>query len=190
MKKIKTSGGFTLAELLIGVILTGLITTAGFKFYVSMHNSSISQQEVTDIQQTSRACLDDISKTLRMAGYKIGSHIPYLVNGDSLYVFFNGSQPVDTVLYFLENYTKAELHYLDDFPQGFVPRKLMKKVNSSNPDKFAGMINDITYTVHSPSRVEILIDVQSSKADEDFASTSGYRMYSTGETISIRNLNL
>jgi hypothetical protein len=190
MKKIKSCLGITLTEVLIGLFMTTLMAAAGFKFYIAMHNSSLTQEEVTDIQQTSRACLDDISKTLRMAGYKLGGHVPYLVNGDSLYVFFSETQPVDTVLYFLEDYTVSDLSNLEDFPSGFVPRKLMRRINHATPEQFAGMVNDIVYTVHSPSRIEISIDIQSSKADEDYASNHGYRMYTTSETVSIRNLNL
>jgi hypothetical protein len=190
MKKIKSCRGITLTEVLIGLFLTTLMAAAGFKFYISMHNSSLSQEEVADIQQTSRACLDDISKNLRMAGYKIGSHVPYTINGDSLYVFFNGTQAVDTILYFLDYYTVSELDNLNDFPNGLVPKKLMKKVNSSAPEMFAGMINDIVYTIESPSRIQIAIDVQASKADEDFASNSGYRLYTTSETVTVRNMNL
>ena len=57
MNKLFTSKGYTLIELLIALFLTGVITTAGFHFYVKMHNSALTQEEISDMQQKSRASL-------------------------------------------------------------------------------------------------------------------------------------
>ena len=112
MRKLKCSKGYTLIELLISLFITGLLVAAGMKFYVSMHNQALAQEEISYMQQNARSCLQEVSKSLRMAGYKIGSHPAYRINGDSLYVFYNDSQPVDTVLYYLEDYTTSELPWI------------------------------------------------------------------------------
>jgi hypothetical protein len=61
-------------------------------------------------------------------------------------------------------------------------------VNSAYPEVFSELIKDITFTVLNSSTVEVLIEVQTSKADEDFASDRGFRTYTSLESINIRNL--
>ena len=187
MKTIKCTSGFTILELLIAMLITGIVAASGFQFYVTMHNQTLAQEDVSDMQQTLRASLMEISKTVRMAGYKIGSHIPYLINGDSLYVFFNGTQPVDSVLYYLADYGEGELGVAYE-QEGMTPRKLMKKINSSHPVVFSEYINDITFVPVNSSTLEVILIVQTSRADEDFAQNGGFRTCTNTETITMRNI--
>lgn len=190
MKRLRNNNGFTVTELLICMFMTGIMAAAGFNFYISMNNQTLAQEEISDIQQTTRASLEDISKNLRKAGYRIGSHPAYTVSNDSLYVFYNDTRPVDSILYYLDDFEDDELPANVNYPNGLIPRKLMKQVNGNAPVLFAEYINDIQFIVHSPSLVEVILEVQSSKADEDFSSDQGYRVYAANEMVSIRNLNL
>lgn len=190
MKRLRTNHGYTIIELLIALFMTGLISMAGFQFYVAMHNSTIVQEEVSEMQNNCRASLDDIIRNLRMAGYRVGGHVPYSINGDSLCVYYLDSASIDTVLYYLASYTTSELATLPSYPDGLVPRKLMKQENGAAAAVFSDYIHDITYTAVSSSTVEVTLEVQSSRPDEGFAENEGYRILSATETVNLRNLML
>ncbi len=71
VNKISGTGGFTLLELLIALALTGFVTAAIFKLYVSQHKHYITQTDVADIQQGARAAIGEMSRQIRMAGYQL-----------------------------------------------------------------------------------------------------------------------
>jgi len=190
MKRLHNNKGFTISEVLIAVFITGVLAAAGFEFYISMHNQTLAQEEISDMQQASRASLQDIAKTLRMAGYRVGAHDAYQINGDSLRVFYNGTNPVDTIMYFLADYAYDELQGIPAFQTGSVPKKLMKQVNSNNAEIFADYIHNISFTALTSSTVQVSIEVQASHPDEDYTYNGGYRTYSALETVSLRNVAL
>jgi prepilin-type N-terminal cleavage/methylation domain-containing protein len=190
MNRLRKTQGYTLIELLIALIATGIIATAGFQFYVKMHNSTMAQEEISDMQQSSRASLERISKSIRMAGFKIGSHPAYRINGESLYVFASISQPVDTILYFLADYDNTELVGVDSLDASVRPRKLMIQVNSGAAEVFADNIHSMHFRVINPTTLYVALTVQPSKSDESFASNEGYRMYTANERVKMRNLGI
>lgn len=190
MNRLRKTHGYTLIELLIALIVTGIIATAGFEFYVKMHNSTLSQEQISDMQQSSRASLERISKSIRMAGFKIGSHPAYHINGESLFVFASISQPVDTILYFLGDYDNSELTNVDSLDASVRPRKLMIQVNGGTPEVFADNIHSMRFRVVNPTTIEVALTVQPLKPDETFAQNEGYRMYTANERVKMRNLGI
>jgi prepilin-type N-terminal cleavage/methylation domain-containing protein len=190
MRFFANSRGYTLAELLISLFITGLLATAGFQFYIKMHNSTLTQEQVSEMQQSSRASMQEMSRVLRMAGYKLAAHVPYRINGDSLYVFYRDAAAIDTVLYFLQNYTEYEVVLPDSLDQSLRPKKLMKQVNSQFAQVFADNINDMSFAVVNPSTIEITLTVQPLKADEDLHTNSGFRTYTAVERVKLRNLGI
>ena len=75
-KKINSSDGFTLVELIITMLLAGIISISIFSAYKAQQRSYIVQDQVTEMQQRIRAGLQIMVKELRMAGYN-----PNLVAG-------------------------------------------------------------------------------------------------------------
>ena len=179
--------GFTLLEMLIAIAITSVIATAGFNFYVSMHNTTMSQQDISDMQQVSRSCLDEITNTLRMAGYKLpAGSSPYRIAADSLLVYFSSTKPVDTVLYYLApNDTLG-----GSAPEGWKPMYLMRKINSESASIYADVLNNVTYTVINPGTIEVAVTSQTTKADESWPQNNGYRSFTSTERVTIRNLGL
>ncbi len=190
MNRLRNTRGYTLIELLIALIITGIIATAGFQFYVKMHNSTMSQEEISEMQQSSRVSLERISKSIRMAGFKIGSHPAYRINGESLFVFASISQPVDTILYFLADYDNAELIGADSLDASLRPRKLMIQINGGTPEIFADNIRTMHFRVVNPTTLEVTLTVQPLSPDETFADNDGYRMYTANERVKMRNLGI
>ena len=190
MKRSGNNRGYTLLEVLIGLFLTGLIAAAGFEFYATMHNQRIVQEDISDMQLNARNSLQEIVQTLRMGGYKIGTHPAFQVTGDSLYVFYSETQAVDTTLYYIEDYTTSELSRLDEAPSGLEPRKLMKKVNSDAPAIMADFIRAVRYNVIDSGTIQIALVTQASQPHEDYTSNYGYRLYVATERVNLRNIVL
>lgn len=189
MDRLKENRGYTLLEVLIATFITAVVAAAGFEFYVKMHNQTLTQQEISDMQQTSRAALHEIAGTLRKAGFKLSGHPAYQISGDSLSVFFSETQAVDTVIYYLQQFN-AEGVNNPQLPDGFQPRILMKKVNSEYPVYFANLVRTLIYNAVDSATVEISLEVQPSKPDEDYAYNEGVRTFTVTETVHLRNLSL
>lgn len=75
MKKLtnilKQVRGASLLEMLIALAITGVVTLAVFKAYITQHRHYIVQEDVTEIQQNARAAIDEITRHVRMAGYDL-----------------------------------------------------------------------------------------------------------------------
>lgn len=171
-------------------MITAIISAAGFEFYIKMHNQALTQEEISNMQQASTACLQELVKTTRKAGYMIGNHVPYVINGDSIYVFFRETQAVDTVLYYLEDYCDGELSGNVSYPDAQRPRKLMRKINGETPCIFSDNINDITINAPSATSITIHLVAQTMTPDEDYPHNGGFRYYPSSELIVLRNLKL
>jgi prepilin-type N-terminal cleavage/methylation domain-containing protein len=61
--------GFSLVELLIALLIMGVVTTAVFKTYINQHENYLIQEDVSVIQQSARASIDELSRQIRMAGF-------------------------------------------------------------------------------------------------------------------------
>ena len=191
MKKLHNNRGYTLLEILIALFLTGIIAAAGFEFYITMHNQQIVQEDISDMQLNSRNSLHEVVKSLRMAGYKMSDTLPYFqINGDSLYVFYSETQPVDTVLYYLDDYTLSEFSRIDEAPVGLEPRKLMKKVNGAPAAIYADYVRVWRLKAIDSATVEVALVTQAPQPDEDFTSNYGYRLHIAHERVNIRNAAL
>lgn len=131
--------------------------------------------------------MSDMHKTLRMAGYKITGHPFFEINGDSLSIYYSDTQPVDTIIYFLQEFSNAE--YLDypGLPAGTKMFKLMKQFNNSAPSIFTNFISDISFTAVDAANVDISITAHASRSDDAYKINGGYHIYTLAERVNIRN---
>ncbi|MFH1700298.1 MAG: hypothetical protein ABIE07_06890 [Candidatus Zixiibacteriota bacterium] len=190
MKKITNSRGTTVAEVLIALLITGIVSAAAFNFYIKVQGQTLAQGNISDMQQNSRASLQEIVKALRTAGYKVGAHDSYAIVGDSLYVFTSITQPVDTIIYYLQPYTTYEYPAIAKLREPLHPKKLMKKVNSGAAEIFSDFINDIDFTAVTANTIEVVVKVQSENPDLDYQDNEGYRIYTSAERVLIHNMTL
>ena len=65
----KKKSGFTLIEILIGMVLTSIVSIGIFQAYNSQQRSQIAQQQSVDMQQNIRAAMMIMTKDIRTAGY-------------------------------------------------------------------------------------------------------------------------
>lgn len=99
--RVRGERGTTLIELMIALALTGVITLVIMKTYVTQHENYLTQDDVAVMQQSSRACLDEMTRQIRMAGHKVPMGLNALVAGDTdpdtLEVVYQGDE-VETFL--------------------------------------------------------------------------------------------
>jgi Tfp pilus assembly protein PilW len=81
--RLKSLSGFSIIEVMIALLLTGIITTAAFKAYVTQHKNYMVQDDVTDIQQSARAAIGELTKQIRMAGYQLPYGLPSIIPGNA-----------------------------------------------------------------------------------------------------------
>ena len=61
--------GFTLVELLIAMVISGIVGTAIYTAYQSQVRMSAAQEQITEMQQSIRSTLHMMVNEIRMAGY-------------------------------------------------------------------------------------------------------------------------
>ena len=81
--KLRGIRGTSLLEVLVALAITGVVTMAMFKAYVTQHRQYLVQEEVADIQQNVRASIEEISKHVRMAGYELPLGLEPIVPGNT-----------------------------------------------------------------------------------------------------------
>jgi len=106
IKKLKTVSGITLAEILIALVLTGILSAVMFKIYINQHHVWLIQDRVIDMQQNARAAMDELTRQLRQAGYELPNGLPpleaYDTNPDTIIIHYNGEAscqaPIDKAM--------------------------------------------------------------------------------------------
>jgi len=82
-KPIRNNIGMSLIEVLVALLLTGLVTTAVFKLYITQHKNWNTQGDITDMQQNARAAIDELTRQIRMAGHQLPLGIDGVVGFDT-----------------------------------------------------------------------------------------------------------
>lgn len=190
MKLNRQTAGFTIIEILVAVLISGTVITAGFQFYANMHGAALSQMDISEMQHLSRNSIEEISRSLRMAGFRVPSgHPPYQVSGDTLAIYFRNVQPVDTILYYLDEFTSSEYAQVPGLPTGQKLYKLMKKSNSGAAAVYADFVSSINYVTASTKSLAVTITILAGRKDHSYPMNNGFRKYTFGITVEMRNLS-
>ena len=184
-------GGFTLTELLVAMAIAGLVFVGVYQMYISSVRTTAVQEQVTDMQQTARVVLDQISRELRLAGLNparaMGDIAIRDINGASMvdlkignrfhiYGDFNGNNTPESVYYDLD---------VTDPAHPWLIRKIDEPGNpySNKPVRFGANIENLTATFYDKSnvlttdnttirRVTLTLTARTDKPDLDFTDPS------------------
>ena len=66
---MKGEKGFTLAEMLVAMVVAGLVMTAAYATYMTQSRSYKTNEQMTALQQNLRSAMYHLERELRMAGY-------------------------------------------------------------------------------------------------------------------------
>lgn len=181
--------GFTILELLIAALITTVVASAGFSFYAKMNQVSLAQVDVSETQQLARSTIGEISRTLRSAGFRLPKGQPaFKLKGDSLSVYGRGAQPIDTTLYFLQEFTALEYARVPGLPDSQKVWKLMKQTNSSAPAIFSDYITSLNYDPVDSATLAVTVTILASRKDHSYVPNAGFRRYSLGCIVEMQNL--
>ncbi|MCP4683835.1 MAG: prepilin-type N-terminal cleavage/methylation domain-containing protein [bacterium] len=75
---VRNGRGVSLIEVMIALVLTGIISTAVLNLYSTQHKNYMVQDDVTGIQSSARASIDELTRQVRMAGYALPLGVPPL----------------------------------------------------------------------------------------------------------------
>ncbi len=89
MKKIFSTDGFTLIEVLIALALTGLVMAAVYGIYLANIQAVIVDEQRVEMQQGERFAMDFMMRELRHAGYDLAeTGSPTIEAAGSDYIYF------------------------------------------------------------------------------------------------------
>lgn len=98
---LKQESGMTIVELLIAAVLSAIVAGGALDFYVAQHESWITQENVSEMQQSLRVSAEELSSKLRNAGASLPEGLTGLrasnTNPDTIAVRFNASPTSLTV---------------------------------------------------------------------------------------------
>ncbi len=80
-RRLSTNGGFTLVELMIAIVIGMIIIGATYSTYISQQRSFVAQDQVAEMNTTSKIALDMIANDIREAGFGVPEAGTYNING-------------------------------------------------------------------------------------------------------------
>ena len=176
MIKAKKHAGFTILELLIAALLTSIIATAAFSFFIRTNEQYLSQDDISEMQQNVRASIQNITRELRMAGYCITDTTIIPLAIDSL------SGLTDTLTIRRDTFT---VKFYVDHSDSLHPA-LMKEVNGQ-AQVFADEISGFDVSVVGSRAVRVTLTGTTSRNDDQI--NNGQRLERTAtQVVNLRNL--
>ncbi len=110
---IRNKKGFTLVELLIGILMASVVSYAAMSLYITQHKQMIVQDQVADLQGSVRAATEVIAKAARSAGYNVAGPVTaietYDTNPDTIVLTYDSGGLEDVQLEFGMPQVSAEL---------------------------------------------------------------------------------
>ena len=94
--KRKLQSGFTIIELLIGLLAASIVTYAAMSLYITQHKELIVQDQISDMQANIRSAATVIAEAVRMAGYNVHGGMSaietYNTNPDSIVITYDNGK--------------------------------------------------------------------------------------------------
>lgn len=194
--------GFTLAELLIAMALSGIIlgTIAGTS--IIQRKSYDIQEQITEMVQTARAAMDMMTREIRMAGYDptdsagagITSALPNSITFTLDITDDNGNGPPDedtddkneNITYSL--YTADGIQKLGRKSKATANNQPVAEHVQSLEFQYWNESDDPTFTAEDVRLIRVEITIRTSKPDPNYSPNGGYRTYTLTSLITPRNL--
>lgn len=168
--------GMSIIELLIATVLSLIVLSAALEFYVSQHKNWLMQNEVAEVQQNARVCVDEIASSLRMAGYGLPTgHPAFVIGNDSLTVYSLDGSDVDTTLYFIYSVDPKSTY-------------LARQIDGNWPEMYSNDVESLKVVQITPRHFEINLTSRSERPDGEFIGGDGYRRRTVKTEVLARNL--
>ena len=165
-KRLRNQVGFTVVELLIALTILGVVATSAFRFYTGTHQSMVQQNDVADTQQGLRSTMEEITRKLRLAGYRVfgGNAVMTLNNNTWLALRYHDGTAIRTQLFFLvQNATTGRM-------------ELMSQMDGEAMQVFAEGIDSVRFTPGGTGvgTEWVTVDLVAKSSRKGFQSASSY----------------
>lgn len=91
--RILNNRGMTITELLVSAFTSLIILSASFGVYVAQHKHMVVQDQISDMQHSIRASMEELSSKIRMCGYDVPDGVvtleAYNTNPDTIAIIFD-----------------------------------------------------------------------------------------------------
>jgi type IV pilus assembly protein PilW len=194
--------GFTLAELLIAMALSGIILGTIAGTFIMQRKTYDIQEQITEMVQTARAAMDMMTREIRMAGHDpTGAGFDGITyDADQLQIKVDiykekntGDPDGDT----LDSNENIIYKYYDEHSK--YPYQIKRKTGNGTFQPFAENIKEFKFDYLDSAgnattktadirQIRITITARTSKPDPDYTANGGYRTYKLTSLITPRNL--
>jgi prepilin-type N-terminal cleavage/methylation domain-containing protein len=183
LEKLEKNNGFSLVELLIGLMLLGVVLAAGYSLYISANKSQKAQDMEVDMQQNARSAADFVVREMRnIIIPNCLDNTATLCSPTSDKITFTSMADTDTRIFSwsasdnILRFSKAAVGNPDRQPL------------ADNITAFAltplDANNNSTTTLSNVRRIDVTITARTSQVDPN---TNGYRTYSIKTSVMKRN---
>jgi type IV pilus assembly protein PilW len=191
----KNEKGITLAEILVGMMVCGILTAVVFPCAVNQNNSYKTQAGITDLQQDVRAAFDFMSRDIRMAGYNPAgasfAGVQYGACSLTVRADLDGNGSIsgndewirywlDTTQHILKRETSAGIQTLAENIQSF----------SFSLKDSAGTAVISAARQAAIRQIQIAITGRTAHPDRKYKTNNGYRTFALQTLVVPRNLAL
>lgn len=167
--------GMSLLEMLIATIISAIVIAAALDFYVTQHKTWLTQNDVAEVQQNARVCLEEIAREMRMAGYRTGSHPALRIGEDSVTIYYMAGTDIDTFLYYVHWYDTTR-------------PVLMRQINNGTPAVYSDDVEALAVTQLSASLLELQLTTRGRNVDREIVEGDGLRRRTMSTQVRVRNL--
>jgi type II secretory pathway pseudopilin PulG len=99
----RRQAGFTIVELMVGLLASAILTYAAFSLYLTQHKQMLVQDEIADLQANIRASAETLASALRKGGYNLPGNLFNAIetsdsNPDTVVVTFDTGGLVNVTL--------------------------------------------------------------------------------------------
>ncbi|MBI4525485.1 MAG: prepilin-type N-terminal cleavage/methylation domain-containing protein [Deltaproteobacteria bacterium] len=182
--------GFSLIELLVGIVIGMLILAAATMTFITQSKSFDAQEQINEMQQNARAAMDLIVREVKMAGYDpLGvafDGIPY--NASQLTIRADLNADGD---YYDANENIIYSHNAGDLSirrDAGGEKTLAENIQGFVLTYLDGAGNTTTTTANI-RQIRIVITARTSKRDPNYSQNGGYRTYQLTASVTPPNLD-
>ena len=190
--------GFSLIELLFAMGIFMIILAAITSAFISQRKSYDVQEQIAEMTQGARSAMDMLSTEIRLAGYRLPDAefgMPYSTSQLQLFADLNGDgdtlDPDENIIYTYDG-TNLRINR-KDFNTEDVAYPFTENIEEFSFTYFEGDgVTEVTSTDDDGKirQIEIKIVAQTSEADPDYSSNSGYRIVTLTSRVTPINLGL
>jgi type IV pilus assembly protein PilW len=190
-KSSTNSYGFTLVEIMITLVISGIIMSAIYSAYLAQQRTYLAQEQVAEMQQNARVAMDMLARDIRSAGFdpnNLGAGITVAAPGNLVFtreddLAANGLESVAYSLFdaFMFTVPPSNDGLVDDLAQQVTTvagasagRQVVAENIGQLEFRYLDEDGNVTATLADIRSVQVSILAVASRADQNFTNTMSY----------------